>query len=110
MPYLILHELIWLQLWAPLTEIPQIGRMPNYMSTLLVFVLLQIPTALAGNFGTLLAFRFLTGFFGSPILAVGGATIADIYSPQHRAYAITVWGLFAVCSASFNGGLSCSFV
>ncbi|KAI0032060.1 putative caffeine resistance protein 5 [Vararia minispora EC-137] len=82
-------------LWAPLSEIPQVGRMPIYIGTLIVFVLFQVPTALARNFGMLLAFRFLTGFFGSPVLANGGATIADIYNAQHRTYAITMWGLVA---------------
>lgn len=56
-------------IWSPMSEIPQIGRNPVYIATLAVFVALQVPTALAGNLGTLLAFRFLTGFFGSPALA-----------------------------------------
>lgn len=56
-------------LWSPMSEIPQVGRNPVYIATLVVFVALQVPTALAGNFGTLLAFRFLTGLFGSPALA-----------------------------------------
>lgn len=58
-----------------------------------IFVLFQIPTALAVNFGMLLAFRFLTGFFGSPALATGGATIADMYRPQKQAYGLAVWGI-----------------
>ncbi|KAJ9647931.1 GTPase-activating protein [Coniosporium tulheliwenetii] len=53
-------------LWSLISEIPQIGRNPIYIATLFVFVLFQIPTALAVNLGMLLAFRFLTGFFGSP--------------------------------------------
>jgi len=52
-----------------MSEVPQIGRMPVYIGTLIVFVALQVPTALASNIGSLLAFRFLTGFFGSPVLA-----------------------------------------
>ena len=56
-------------LWSPMSEVPQIGRNPVYIATLTVFVALQVPTALAGNLGTLLAFRFLSGFFGSPALA-----------------------------------------
>ena len=56
-------------LWSPMSEIPQIGRNPVYIATLAVFVALQVPTALAGNLGTLLVFRFLTGLFGSPALA-----------------------------------------
>ena len=40
----------------------------------------------------LLVFRFLTGFFGGPVLATGGATITDIYSPAEVAYWIGVYG------------------
>jgi DHA1 family multidrug resistance protein-like MFS transporter len=83
-------------LWAPMSEIPQIGRNPVYISTLALFVVLQIPTALATNFGMLLAFRFITGFVGSPSLATGGASIADMYRPQKRAYGIGIWGISAV--------------
>ena len=88
--------------WAPLSEVPQIGRMPIYILTLAAFVLLQIPTALATNYGMLMAFRFLTGFFGSPILATGGATVADLYSPKKRAYGMTVWGVFAASAPSLG--------
>lgn len=84
-------------LWAPMSEIPQIGRNPVYIGTLIVFVVLQIPTALAVNFGMLLAFRFLTGFIGSPVLATGGASIGDMYKPSKRAYGIGIWGISAVC-------------
>jgi DHA1 family multidrug resistance protein-like MFS transporter len=50
----------------------------------------------------LMAFRFLTGFFGSPILATGGATIADLYAPKKRAYGMTLWGVFATCAPSLG--------
>lgn len=85
-------------IWAPMSEIPQIGRNLVYIPTLALFVVLQIPTALATNFGMLLAFRFLTGFIGSPSLATGGASIADMFRPQKRAYGIGIWGLSAVSS------------
>jgi len=88
--------------WAPLSEVPQIGRMPIYILTLAAFVLLQIPTALATNYGMLMAFRFLTGFFGSPILATGGATVADLYSPKKRTYGMTVWAVFASLGPSLG--------
>ncbi|KZV63630.1 putative caffeine resistance protein 5 [Peniophora sp. CONT] len=87
-------------LWAPLSEVPQIGRMPVYVGTLLLFVLLQIPTALSVNYGMLMAFRFITGFVGSPILATGGATIADMYTPRARSYWMAVWGVFATMGPS----------
>ncbi|KAF1964922.1 benomyl/methotrexate resistance protein [Bimuria novae-zelandiae CBS 107.79] len=62
-------------LWSPMSEIPQF----------------------ATNFGMLLAFRFLTGFFGSPALATGGATIADMYKPSKQAYGLSIWGIGALC-------------
>ncbi|KAI0299341.1 MFS transporter [Multifurca ochricompacta] len=85
-------------LWSPLSEMPYIGRMPIYLFTLFLYVVLQVPTALSTSFGMLMAFRFITGFVGSPVLATGGATVADIYSPKKRAYGITVWSAFAVCA------------
>jgi DHA1 family multidrug resistance protein-like MFS transporter len=60
--------------WAPMSEIPQIGRNPVYIGTLVVFVFFQFAVIYARNFGMLLAFRFLTGFFGSPVLATGGVS------------------------------------
>jgi len=84
-------------LWSPMSEIPQTGRSPIYIGTLALFVVLQVPTALATNFGMLLAFRFITGFVGSPALATGGATIVDMYTPSKRTYGMAVWGIGAVC-------------
>ena len=81
-----------------MSEIPQIGRNPVYIGTLALFVVLQVPTALSVNFGMLLAFRFITGFVGSPVLATGGASIADLYRPSKRAYGIGIWGISAVCT------------
>ncbi|KAI3397187.1 hypothetical protein diail_11161 [Diaporthe ilicicola] len=88
--------------WAPLSEIPQVGRNPVYILTLAAFVALQVPTALATSFGMLLAFRFLTGFIGSPALATGGASIGDMYSPAKRTYGIAVWGVGAVCGPTLG--------
>ena len=84
-------------IWAPMSEIPQIGRNPIYIGTLAVFVIFQVPTALAVNFAMLLCFRFLTGFIGSPVLATGGASIGDMFAPNKRAYGIGIWGIAAVC-------------
>ena len=88
--------------WAPLSEVPQIGRMPIYILTLAVFVVLQVPTALATNYGMLMAFRFLTRFFGSPILATGGTIVADLYTPKKCAYGMTLWGVFAASAPSLG--------
>ncbi|KAI9814407.1 MAG: hypothetical protein M1827_003263 [Pycnora praestabilis] len=84
-------------IWAPMSEIPQFGRNPIYIGTLFVFVVLQVAVALPTNFAMLLAFRFITGFVGSPSLATGGASIGDMYRPQKRAYGIGIWGIAAIC-------------
>ena len=79
-----------------MSEIPYIGRNPVYVGTLFAFVLLQLPVIYASNSSMLLAFRFVTGLVGSPVLATGGATVADIYEPKKQAYGIGVWGIAAV--------------
>lgn len=64
-----------------------------YLGSLAAFIALQIPTIKASNFGMLLAFRFLNGFVGSPIIATGGASIADLWRPakKHTVSAYGVW-------------------
>ncbi|MCJ1417425.1 hypothetical protein MMC32_003769 [Xylographa parallela] len=89
-------------IWAPMSEIPYIGRNPVYVGTLLAFVLLQLPIIYATNSSMLFAFRFITGLIGSPVLATGGATIADIYEPKKQAYGIGIWGVAAVCGPAFG--------
>ena len=82
---------------APMSEIPQFGRAPVYMITLLIFCVLQIPTALAKNLGALLPLRYIAGFIGSPPLATGGASLADMWALEHRAVTIGLWSVAAVC-------------
>ncbi|PRP85221.1 hypothetical protein PROFUN_06991 [Planoprotostelium fungivorum] len=84
-------------IWAPMSEIPAIGRMPVYIFTLIAFVAIQVPTALIQSLGGLLALRFAAGFIGSPSLATGGASLNDIYTPKKRAYSLGVWGAAAAC-------------
>ncbi|KAK0492776.1 major facilitator superfamily domain-containing protein [Armillaria luteobubalina] len=81
---------------APLQELPGIGHNPVYTVTLFLFVVFQVPVAVARNMGTVLAFRFLTGFVGSPALATGGASMADIYPMHQFAYVLGIWALGAV--------------
>lgn len=69
-------------IWSPLSELPTVGRSPIYLFTLLAFVILNFGVLYVKNFGMLLAFRFLTGFIGSPALATGGASMGDIWTPR----------------------------
>lgn len=82
--------------WAPLSELPAVGRSPVCVFTLTVFVFFQFAIIYAKIFGMLLAFRFLTGFFGSPVLATGAASMADIWDIRSRDYMIAIWGCFAI--------------
>lgn len=82
---------------SPLSEIPHIGRTSVYIITLFIFVILQVPTALATNLGALLPLRFIAGFVGSPALATGGASIVDMWTDEWRAVVVGLWSLAAVC-------------
>lgn len=93
-------------LWAPLSEMPFIGRSPVYTVTFLFFVIISIPTPLVNNFAGLLVLRFLQGFFGSPCLANGAATMQDMYSFIYLPYGITVWVSAAYCGPALGPLLS----
>ncbi|GLA40455.1 hypothetical protein AnigIFM63309_008288 [Aspergillus niger] len=84
--------------WAPISELPAVGRSPVYVATLVVFVFFQFAVIYATNIGMLLAFRFLTGFLGSPVLATGGASIGDMWNPRVRDYMIAIWASFAIAA------------
>lgn len=72
-----------------------IGRNPPYMVSFAIFVILSVPTALVDNFAGLLVLRFLQGFFGSPCLATGGATLQDMYPLIKLPYVLTCWAAAA---------------
>lgn len=84
-------------IFSPISEIPVIGRNFPYVISFGIFVILSVPTALVKNLGGLLVLRFLQGFFGSPCLATGPATLQDIYSLLYLPIAVSTWvsGAFA---------------
>ncbi|PKK50066.1 hypothetical protein CI102_4741 [Trichoderma harzianum] len=77
--------------FAPLSEIASVGRNWVYIPTFFLFVILSIPTAIVKNFAGLLVLRFLTGFFGSPCLANGGASVGDIYPALQIPIYLSCW-------------------
>ncbi|KAL8998634.1 MAG: hypothetical protein Q9188_006060 [Gyalolechia gomerana] len=98
-----------LDLLAPKLEIPYIDRNPEDIGTLFAFVLLQPPIIYASNASIPFAFRFMTGLVGSPVLATGGATIADMDEPKKQAYGIGVRVIAAAVGpavGSLIGGLA----
>jgi DHA1 family multidrug resistance protein-like MFS transporter len=80
-------------LFSPLSEIAYIGRNPPYIFSTILFVVVSILLATIGDmsFAGLMTMRFLQGFFGSPVLASGGASLLDIYDWHAVPYAFILW-------------------
>ncbi|GKT45740.1 trehalase [Colletotrichum spaethianum] len=93
-------------LFSPLSEIPRIGRNPIYIVTMLLFVIVSIPTPLVGNYPGLMVLRFLQGLFGSPCLASGAASLGDMYSLLNLPYALVFWVSAAYCGPAISPVLS----
>ncbi|KAI9844277.1 MAG: hypothetical protein M1837_005687 [Sclerophora amabilis] len=93
-------------LWAPMSEIPLFGRNVPYVATFGIYVILCVPTALADNLPGLLFLRFLQGFFGSPCLANGGASMQDMYSFVYLPYSVAAWVSSAFAAPALGPMLS----
>lgn len=89
-------------LWAPMSELPQLGRSNLYLWTLLVFCLLSLGAGFAVNMPMFLVFRLIQGFFGGPSLINAAATIGDMYDPARTAYGVCIWAAWAVCGPVFG--------
>lgn len=76
---------------APMSEM--YGRKPVACLTLLLFVILILPCALAKDIETLLVVRFVNALFGSAMIATAPGQVADISTDEKRALALSVWSL-----------------
>lgn len=85
-------------LLSPLSEIPAVGRNPPYTISLVLFVLVSGLAVAVDNAAGFLVLRFLQGFFGSPCLATGAASLTDMTEMVNIPYAIWIWGTFAVAA------------
>lgn len=95
---------------APLSEIH--GRSIVYKTSLPVMMLFTLGAGFSQNFGSLLVCRFFAGFFGSPVLAVGAGTNADLFPPRMRAIATTFFLLAPFAGPSlgpFIGGFAVQY-
>ena len=81
---------------TPLQEMASYGRDPAYTIGLAIFVLFNVPIVVSHNLSVVIAFRFFTGFVGSPALTAGGASMADIFPGGQLPYVIDIWALGAV--------------
>jgi len=71
------------------------GRNLVYIPTMVVFMLFIMASALAPNFGAVITFRFLAGFFGSSPLTVSGGTIFDAFTPLEAAWAFPIFAMLS---------------
>lgn len=85
-------------LLSPLSEIPAIGRNPPYTISLALFLIVSGLAVAVDNAAGFLVLRFLQGFFGSPCLATGAASLTDITDIINIPYGIWIWGTFAVAA------------
>lgn len=94
--------------FSPLSEHPPIGRVSIYILTLAMFCILQVPTALADTIEKIIGLRLLAGFFASPALSTGGATLGDVLKQDTFYIGLLLWATAAFCGPTFGpliGGL-----
>lgn len=91
-------------LFSPLSEIGYIGRNPPYVVSFLLFGVMSVLLSILGDrsFAGLIVMRFLQGFFGSPILASGGASLQDIYDWDALPYAFIFYIGAIFCGPAFG--------
>ncbi|KAF8596151.1 MFS general substrate transporter [Ceratobasidium sp. AG-I] len=78
-------------IFGPLSEL--YGRRVILQGSNLFFLAFNIACSRAQTSSQLLAFRFLAGLGGSAPLAVGGGTIADLWAPDQRGMAMSLYSL-----------------
>ncbi|OAP54658.1 hypothetical protein AYL99_11106 [Fonsecaea erecta] len=80
-------------LFAPLSEIPWIGRNIPYWASFLPFLAFSIALTQVQdlNFATICVLRFFQGYFGSPILATGAASYDDLFDEFESPYGYMLW-------------------
>ncbi|GKZ31330.1 hypothetical protein AbraIFM66950_011814 [Aspergillus brasiliensis] len=93
-------------LFAPISEVHLIGRNIPYLISLAIFIIISVLTATASNMGALLTLRFLQGFFGSPALATGGASLSDISNTVWKPFALYTWAFFSFVGPSIGPVIS----
>lgn len=65
-------------LFSPISEAPSVGRNIPYVTSFALFVVFSALAAMRQSFPVLIVMRFVQGFFGSPALATGGASMQDM--------------------------------
>ncbi|UNI22045.1 hypothetical protein JDV02_007970 [Purpureocillium takamizusanense] len=77
--------------WGPLSEL--YGRTIVLQSSNLVFLVFNLGCGFARTEAQMIAFRFLAGIGGSAPLAIGGGLLSDLFDPEQRGKAMSVYSL-----------------
>ncbi|TQB68352.1 Citrinin biosynthesis cluster MFS transporter mrr1 [Monascus purpureus] len=75
--------------WGPMSEL--YGRLKPLYIGYAIFIIFQVPVAVAQNLETLMLARFFLGFFGTSALAIIPGALADFWGPVERAIAISLF-------------------
>nr|POE75133.1 polyamine transporter 4 [Quercus suber]POE94788.1 polyamine transporter 4 [Quercus suber] len=74
---------------APISE--HFGRRAVFLVGMPVLGLFTVGAGFSTNIASLTACRFFAGLFASPPLAIGSATISDLWSPSERAIPMAIY-------------------
>lgn len=88
--------------FLPMLENARFGRTLIYITTLFLFFILQIPTALVKNIAGLCILRFIAGIFALPALATGGASVSDVLQLPWMPVGLATWAMGAVAGPSLG--------
>ncbi|OJJ97482.1 hypothetical protein ASPACDRAFT_123378 [Aspergillus aculeatus ATCC 16872] len=88
--------------FGPVSEIAEIGRNPPYIISFTLFVIISSLIWVLDSFPAILVFRFLQGFFGSPGLTTGGATLQDMFGARSAPIAYIFWVLGFNCGPALG--------
>ncbi|KAK1689911.1 major facilitator superfamily domain-containing protein [Colletotrichum godetiae] len=78
-------------LHGPLSEL--YGRLILYHVNSLLFILANVACALSVSLPMLIVFRLITGLVGSCPLAIGPASVSDLFVQEERGKGLAVWNL-----------------
>jgi MFS family permease len=80
---------------GPFSEI--FGRNAVYISTMIMFMIFIMASALAPNIGAQLLFRFVAGAFGATPLTCAGGSISDMWPTLEKTFAFPIFAIFGFC-------------
>ncbi|KAI3329431.1 MFS general substrate transporter [Xylariaceae sp. AK1471] len=78
-------------IWGPLSEL--YGRVVVLQLVNLIYLFFNLGCGLARTKEQLIAFRFLAGLGGSAPLAIGGGVLSDLFTPEDRGKALSIYSL-----------------